>query len=260
MKNKQKSGGIFTQKINGKILRQTLRAYWPVCVGLALVLIAACVLALFVPGEDAGDADYTERYALETAGNEIDFADPEIRVHTADDGIAVITPDKPETKRPALAVADPAEIWQGDISPTHGGFTLPVEMDGGSIGVLTIPGIDLSVRVYESGDQMEDMEHGAAHFRSTSAWIGNIGISAHNVNFNGTPGYFLNLHKLKQGDVIQYDTALGTREYVVDSITEISELDWSLLDRTEDNRITLITCITGRPAMRLAVIGKERHP
>jgi len=135
---------------------------------------------------------------------------------------------------------------------------LPVTMDNGSIGVLTIPDIGLSVRVYESGDQMEDMEHGAAHFRSTSAWMGNIGISAHNINFNGTDGHFLNLYKLEKGAVITYTTALGTREYVVDSIAEISEWDWSMLDRTEDNRITLITCITGKPAYRLAIQGAER--
>ena len=105
---------------------------------------------------------------------------------------------------------------------------------------------------------MEDMERGAAHFKSTSAWMGNIGISAHNVNLNGTPGYFLNLYTLEKGDIITYETALGVREYVVDSVMEISENDWSLLDRTEDNRITLITCITGKPALRLAVVGAER--
>jgi LPXTG-site transpeptidase (sortase) family protein len=253
MKHKKKSGRIFAEKINGTILRQTLRAYWPVC-ALALVLVIACTLALSQLGRDS------ERYTLETAGNEIDFANPEIKVHTADDGIAVVVPDKPETKRPAKAIADPVEIWQGDIAPTHGGFTLPVAMDGDSIGVLTIPDIGLSARVYEGEDEMELMEKGVALFRHTSAWTGNIGLSAHNVNFDGSPGYFLNLYKLKQGDVIIYETALGTREYVVDSITEISEMDWSPLDRTDDNRLTLITCIRGKPELRLCVVAKARHP
>jgi LPXTG-site transpeptidase (sortase) family protein len=132
-------------------------------------------------------------------------------------------------------------------------------LDGDSIGVLTIPDIDLSVRVYESDDDMADMEKGAAHFKSTSAWEGNIGLSAHNVNFDGTAGYFYALHTLTPGTVIQYETALGTREYAVESVTEIAETDWSTLGRTEDNRISLITCITGKPASRLSVQAIEKQ-
>ena len=40
-------------------------------------------------------------------------------------------------------------------------------------------------------------------------------------------------------------------------IKEISEDDWSALTRTEDNRITLVTCITGKPNMRLMVQALE---
>ena len=34
---------------------------------------------------------------------------------------------------------------------------------------------------------------------------------------------------------------------------EITEDDWSNLGRTEDDRLTLITCITGKANMRLMV-------
>jgi len=204
------------------------------------------------------------RYDLETTGAEIDFTDSEIRVHTAADGIAVvrgttvIEPDIVPVSTGTRVTDDPFTIWQSDSSPTHGGFTLPVLMDADSIGVLTIPDIGLSVRVYEGEDEMELMERGVAHFRHTSAWMGNVGLSAHNINMDGSPGYFLNIHTLQAGAVIRYESALGTREYAVVSVTEISEMDWSLLNRTEDNRVTLITCITGRPEMRLAVQAVER--
>ena len=36
-----------------------------------------------------------------------------------------------------------------------------------------------------------------------------------------------------------YQTALGTRTYKVSEIKEIEETDWSMLGRTEDNRIGL---------------------
>ena len=241
------------KKINSKILRQTLREHWLPGIIIVLALSVTCVFAASQLRAEP------EKYMLETAGSEVNFAATELIVHTAEDGIAVISPAKTDSII-ARTVADPAEIWQNDVTPTHGGFTLPVPMDDESIGVLTIPDIALSVRVYESENEMEDMEKGAAHFKSTSAFEGNIGISAHNINLNGTAGYFLNLHKLKSGAVISYETALGAKEYVVQSITEISENDWSMLGRTDDNRITLITCITGKPTMRLCVQAVERHP
>lgn len=236
--------------------------YRAVCAVLVLAVVAACAVPLFLRTEPP-------RYDLEAAGAEIDFAAPEAKAHTAADGIAVVrTAAKehesiasglvPAAAEPARFTADPAAIWQGESAPTHGGFTLPVPMDGESVGVLTIPDIGLSVRVYESADEMAAMTKGAAHFKSTSAWDGNVGLSAHNINFDGSAGYFLNLYKLKKGAVIKYETALGKREYAVESVTEISETDWSRLGRTQDNRVTLITCISGKPSLRLCVQAVEK--
>jgi len=254
--------GLFSEKIRPDILKKTLKEHKAMCAAfvLAFALFVSCLAV--IPRLQTEPP----RYELETAGGEIDFAAPEIKVHTAADGIAVIGTLKdavdlspvPLTAEPAKLIADPAAIWQEEPAPTHGGFTLPVQMNDESIGVLTIPDIGLSVRVYESEDEMEAMNKGAAHFKSTSSWAGNIGISAHNINFNGTAGYFLNLYKLQKGAVIRYETALGKREYKVESVTEISETDWSMLGRTQDNRITLITCITGKPAMRLCVQAVEK--
>ena len=231
---------------------------------LVLALAAACAVPLFLRGRPP-----RYEYDMETTGAEIDFTAPEAKAHTAADGIAVVrTAAKgyernasglsPAAAKPARFTADPTAIWQGESAPTHGGFTLPVPMDDESVGVLTIPDLGLSVRVYESADEMADMTKGAAHFKSTSAWDGNIGLSAHNINFDGSAGYFLNLYTLKNGAVIRYETALGNREYVVESVTEISETDWSRLGRTQDNRITLITCISGKPALRLCVQAVEK--
>jgi LPXTG-site transpeptidase (sortase) family protein len=87
-----------------------------------------------------------------------------------------------------------------------------------------------------------------------------VALSGHNINFDGSNGYFYSLHTLRQGAVIQYETALGRREYAVESVTEIAETDWTRLGRTEDNRITLITCISGKPALRLCVQAVEIQP
>ena len=214
---------------------------------LALAFIALCAGGVYHALTATGDN--LPRHEIETS-REIDFNAPDIVVHTADDGIAVVG-----VARPTQTLSNSNNLA---AQHTHSGFTLPVQMDGESIGVLTIPDIGLSVRVYEGEDEMELMEKGVALFRHTSSWYGNVGLSAHNVNLDGSPGYFLHIYRLHNGAVINYTTAFGTREYAVESITEISQYDWSLLSRTEDNRLTLITCITGRPDLRLAVVATER--
>lgn len=267
-KGKTRVNAIFSKKTWSDIFTQMSTEYKVifVCVALMLaVLVVVSCMALFSHSTPEPD-----RYELETVSGAVDFTAPQIKAHTAADGIAVVgtvkTSDSIEpviaelSTEPAKFITDPNTIWQGsgNSTPTHGGFTMPVQMDGESIGILTIPDIGMTVRVYESGNEMEDMTKGASHFKSTSAWMGNIGLSAHNINFNGSAGYFLNLYKLQKGAVIQYETALGKREYMVESIMEIAETDWTTLGRTEDNRITLITCITGKPSMRLSVQAREK--
>lgn len=106
--------------------------------------------------------------------------------------------------------------------------------------------------VFETDDAMEDMRKGAAHFKSTSAWNGNIGLSGHNYKSQFGP-----LTRIAKGDVIAYETTLGIRYYTVDTIEIIGDDDWSYLGRTEDNRVTLITCVVGQDDKRLVVQAVE---
>ena len=123
----------------------------------------------------------------------------------------------------------------------------------GSIGTLRIPEIDLKVTAYD-GDTYEAMKKGVGHIASTSAWDGNIGLVGHN---RGSNDYFRKLKNLELGDEITYKTKLGTREYEVTFIGRISETDWSRLQYTDDNRITLITCVEDVPDKRLCVQAVE---
>ena len=151
----------------------------------------------------------------------------------------------------------PDTVWEQDAVATYNAFTLPekamLDEENGSIGILSIPALGLSVNVYEAEDEMEAMSRGVAHFKSTSAYDGNVGLSAHNINFDGTDGYFKNLHTLKTGDTVSYKTALGEREYEVSLVKTISETDWSYLSRSTENRLTMVTCISGKPTQRVLV-------
>ena len=100
------------------------------------------------------------------------------------------------------------------------------------------------------------MKKGVAHDKTTSASTGDIELCAH--YGNASYCWFDNVHKVKKGDVVTYQTALGTRTYEISEIKEVDETDWSMLGRTEDNRITMTTCIDGKPSKRLVVQAIEK--
>lgn len=128
------------------------------------------------------------------------------------------------------------------------------EYDDGSMGRLKIGSIGLSVRVYD-GESNASMKKGVGHFSYTSAWDGNVGLCGHNGGFGG---YFEDLKDVEKGDKITYTTKYGTRTYQVTTIKKIDDDDFSeLLDDTNDNRLTLITCVRNQSTKRLCVIAKE---
>ncbi|HIT73767.1 MAG TPA: sortase [Candidatus Fimicola cottocaccae] len=129
-----------------------------------------------------------------------------------------------------------------------------VRNSDGSIGVLRIPTINLKVTAFD-GDTFTAMKKGVGHLPSTSCWNGNIGLVGHN---RGTNDYFGDLKKLEIGDEMTYTTNLGTRTYIVKYITKISDTDWSRLQYTSDNRLTLITCVEDVPNKRLCIQAVEK--
>lgn len=148
------------------------------------------------------------------------------------------------------------QIWKDDNVTSYNGFTTTDTLAdaSGKMGTLSIPAIDLSVGVYESlTDEMEAMTKGVAHFAETSGWDGNVGLCAHNWTESGNGAYFKNLDSVKKGDSITYKTSLGTRTYKVVTKEVIDEDNFDYLARTDDNRLTLITCTFSDGSKRLMV-------
>ena len=104
------------------------------------------------------------------------------------------------------------------------------------------------------GPILPPCEKGVGHFTSTSAWNGNIGLCGHNRGSNYNIG---SIKDLDIGDTIRYETSLGTRTYAVSSVEIIDWTDWSYLNGTTDNRITIITCLADQPTKRVCVQGVE---
>lgn len=118
---------------------------------------------------------------------------------------------------------------------------------------LHIPKINLLVHIQE-GTTQEVMRTSIGHFENTPIFEGNVGLAAHN---RGKSGFFENLKYLKEGDKIIYYTNLGKKEYLISKITKIKETDWSCLENTNKNKITLITCVQNQPLYRLCVQAEE---
>lgn len=119
---------------------------------------------------------------------------------------------------------------------------------------IEIPKVKLVAPISEGTSQEVMLEY-VGHFENTSIWNGNVGLAAHN---RGYPiNYFSKLKDLKEGDKIVYKTKYGMKTYSVDTITFIEETDWSYLQKTKENKITLITCVENKPSKRLCVQAME---
>lgn len=124
-----------------------------------------------------------------------------------------------------------------------------------SIGTLTIPDILLDNAPIKEGTELSTLSNAIGHFTSTSLYAGNVGLASH--NGGGKGDFFKNLDKVKKGSEIYYQTNYGTRRYIVKEIKIIDETDWNMLEETDNNRLTLITCVKGKSNKRLCVQAYE---
>ncbi len=248
-------------------MREKLKESWYRFGGWFLLLglpMAIMVIALAAGQAHKDYAALPRTEAAPPAESEVTFDLDTNKAYTAEDGVVVIPaapqPGKSQAK-PVEHLPNPSQVWADGTPLSAEDYTLPEDaaLPDGSVGLLTIPKLELSAPVYETaeGGEMESMTKGVAHFATTSAWSGNIGMCSHNVAPAGAVAYFRDIHKLAEGDMMRYKTALGEREYKVSEVKEIAEDDWSYLSRTEDNRLTLITCITGKANMRFMVQALE---
>ena len=132
--------------------------------------------------------------------------------------------------------------------------TLEEIIDESILGILTIEKIGLKAKVKEGSTEEILMKY-IGHMPETAKYEGNIGLAAHN---RGTEyAYFARLNELEKGDKIIYKTKFYERTYIVTKKKVIYDTDWSYLQTTKDNRITMITCIANKPNQRLCVQAVE---
>ncbi len=120
---------------------------------------------------------------------------------------------------------------------------------------LEIPTISLVANIQE-GTSAKILNTSIGHFEETDKTEGNIGLAAHNRGYD--VNYFADIKKLKKGDIIKYQYKEFKKNYTVISNDIIKDTDWTKLEETKENTITLITCVENEPEYRRCVIGKEK--
>lgn len=120
---------------------------------------------------------------------------------------------------------------------------------------LEIPKINLKANISE-GTTKEVMEDYIGHFEETTKEKGNVGLAAHNRGYKNN--YFQKIKKLKEGDSIFYTYKGETKEYLVTKHVIIKDTDWTYLEDTDKNTITLITCVENEPEYRRCIQGEEK--
>lgn len=162
-----------------------------------------------------------------------------------DGGAGTVTIPQEILSLPTVNVSAPA---QNAYTSVKG-----MERKDGSIGTVAIPSLGIRMKVWE-GETDASMKKGLGHYVSTSGWDGNVGVCGHNRGSTYTIGSIKNL---EIGATITYTTVYGTRTYAVTYVGTIANNDWSRLQATADNRITLTTCLANHPESRVCVQATE---
>ena len=119
---------------------------------------------------------------------------------------------------------------------------------------IEIPSINLTAPIAEGTDNTT-LNTKVGHFVDSAIESGNIGLAGHNRGYEYN--YFKDLKKLKKEDQIIYTHENFKKIYIVDKIEIIENSNWNYLKESENNKITLITCVENQPQYRRCVQAVE---
>ena len=119
---------------------------------------------------------------------------------------------------------------------------------------IEIPKINLKAPIAEGTDK-NILNNNVGHFSNTDLKEGNIGLAGYNKG--GKNNYFENLKNLKIDDEIIYKYENYKKIYIIDKIEIIKNTNWRYLNKTDENKITLITGIENETEYRRCIQATE---
>ena len=120
---------------------------------------------------------------------------------------------------------------------------------------IEINAINLRAPIKE-GTDMEILNTVVGHFEETPLTTGNVGLAGHNRGYE--KNYFEKVKDLKIGEEIKYKYNDFEKIYIIDKIEIIKNTNWRYLENTQENKITLITCVEDQPDYRRCVQATEK--
>ena len=147
------------------------------------------------------------------------------------------------TTVPTTAVAATTAVPPTSAPATAPAATVPPRpdfADGDAVAKLEIPRMGVS-EIVVSGVGVDDLKKGPGHYPETPlpGEPGNAAIAGHRTTY-GAP--FFDIDKLRPGDEIIATTYAGRFVYKVTGSQIVSPSDVTVLDNTQDDRITLTSC------------------
>lgn len=122
---------------------------------------------------------------------------------------------------------------------------------------IQIPEIDVSA-VVVMGTDLETLARGPGFYEeSPMPWEdgGNVAIAGHRTTHGA---WFRNVDQLEEGDLIRLIDGADVYQYEVEEVFAVASNDWSVVEPTGYNAITLTTCHPpGSAAERLVVRGRQ---
>lgn len=152
-----------------------------------------------------------------------------------------------------LKVADISERMIADTDSGTSNLSENLKINQ-SKWIIEIPKINLLAPIKE-GTSQEVLADAVGHFEESEKYEGNVALAGHNRGYNCD--FFGEIKKLKNGDKIIYYTDEGKTEYEVVLNKIIHQTDWKYIENTEDNRITLITCVENMYEYRRCIQAVE---
>lgn len=120
---------------------------------------------------------------------------------------------------------------------------------------IQIPSIGLIADI-SNGTDKETLNKYVGHFIETPIEDGNVALAGHNRGYD--VNYFSRLKELREGDEIIYIHNEINRIYKVTKNKIIKDTDIDVLRNTEENILTLITCVENEPNYRRCVQAEEK--
>ena len=158
-----------------------------------------------------------------------------------------------ETNFEQTQVEEPESIEKAEDSGTR---VTEENQDEKEIWQIEIPKISLIANIKE-GTTKDILKQYVGHFKETQKENGNIGLAAHNRGYE--LNYFQDLKLLKEGDEIKYKHNEFEKIYEVEKCRIIKDTEWEYLDNTEENMLTLITCVENEPEYRRCIQALEKE-